>query len=201
MKDMGMFWWVFALRGGFALLFAGILYGSGNLLGTIFFDPVMLVFLSLLLGSYVLGNGLLLGVAGGFAIEHHLRHLRLWWLLLGECGFAVLLAGYIGFSLLITAQSLALLAGLHALGTGCFQGALALKLPHDRPYVLLLSASGVISLFVGIVFLMHHDEALRTITQWLSGFELFYGVVVITFARGLHKHGSANIPQPARVSP
>jgi len=183
MKQMAMFWWVFALRGGFALLFAGILFCAASLLGTIFFDPVMLVVLSLLLGSYVLGNAILLGVAGGFAIEHHRP---LGWLLLGECGFAVLLAGYIGLSLLITADSLALLAGLHAAGTGCFQAALAVKVRHDRPYVLLLSACAVVSLCAGVLFLTHHGDALRPIAHWLSGYELLYGIVVIAFARGLH---------------
>ncbi len=133
MKDLSMFWWVFALRGGFALLFSGILYFAGSLLGTIFFDPVTLVFLSLLLGSYILGNALLLGVAGGFSIDHHRS---LGWLMLAECAFAIVLAGYIGHSLLVTSYSLALLAGLHAVGTGCFQAALAFHVrrdPADEP--------------------------------------------------------------------
>ncbi len=184
MNDLAMFWWVFALRGGFALLFSGILYFAGSLLGTIFFDPVTLVFLSLLLGSYVLGNALLLGVAGGFAIEHH-RHFG--WLLLGECCFAIVLAGYIGHSLLITAHSLALLAGLHALGTGCFQAGLALRVRQDHSYLCLLSACAVVSMGVGIAFLAHHTEALRPVAHWLSVYEFLYGAVVIAFARGLHR--------------
>lgn len=193
MKDLAIFWWVFSLRGGFALLFAGILYFAGSLLGTIFFDPVTLVFLSLLLGSYILGNALLLGVAGGFAIEHH-RHFG--WLLLGECCFAIVLAGYIGHSLLITAHSLALLAGLHALGTGCFQAGLTFKVrqdPSDRGYLCLLSACTLISMCVGIVFFVYHTEALRPIVHWLSVYELLYGAVVIAFARGLHRRATLTL--------
>jgi hypothetical protein len=86
--ELRLFWWFFALRGGFAALFACFLLSVGSLLGTIFFDPVMLVFLGLLLGFYVMGNGLLLGVAGGFAAEHRLH---IWGLILGECAFAVIL--------------------------------------------------------------------------------------------------------------
>ena len=46
MKELRMLWWAFAIRGGGAVLFSGILFYSGSLLGTIFFDPVMLVFLA-----------------------------------------------------------------------------------------------------------------------------------------------------------
>src|SRR5580698_6894702 len=96
-----MFWWVFAVRGGLAIVFAIVLFLASSFLGIFFFDPVTLVYMSLLLGSYVLGNGLLLGVAAGFAYEHRLH---LWWLTLFESGFALMLAGYIGFSLLMTPE-------------------------------------------------------------------------------------------------
>src|SRR5471030_3329035 len=124
MKNLGLFWWVFAIRGGLALLFSGVLGFSGSLLGTIFFDPVTLIFLSLLLGFYVFSNAILYGVAGGFAVEH--KH-PFGWLMVGESCFAIVLAIYIGHSLLVTAHSLALLGGIHALGTGCFQAGLAFK--------------------------------------------------------------------------
>jgi len=190
MKNLAMFWWLFAIRGGLALLFSAVLSFSGSLLGTIFFDPVTLIFLSLLLGSYVFGNAILYGVAGGYAIEH--KH-PLGWLLVGESIFAVALAAYIGLSLLITAHSLALLAGLHALGTGCFVVGLALKLRrHDAErdagfYLTLLCISAVVSFATGITFLANHTAELRPITHWLSLYELLYGLVVIAFARGLYR--------------
>ncbi len=85
---IGICWWIFAVRGGLAIVFAVILFLASSFLGIFFFDPVTLVYLSLLLGSFVLSNGLLLGVAAGFAFEHRVH---LWWLTLCECGFAVLL--------------------------------------------------------------------------------------------------------------
>jgi uncharacterized membrane protein HdeD (DUF308 family) len=187
MKRLAIFWWVFAIRGGLAVLFAGVLSFSGSLLGTIFFDPVTLVFLSLLLGSYVLGNAILYGVAGGFAIEHRDRH---GWLMLGESCFAIVLAIYIGGSLLVTAHSLALLAGIHALGTGCFQACLAAKVrqqPSDRFYLLLLGGCAVVSLCVGAAFLANHTESLPPVTHWLSLYELFYGLTTIVFSYGLRR--------------
>ena len=127
--DVGICWWIFAVRGGLAVVFAIILFLASSFLGIFFFDPVTLVYLSLLLGSFVLSNGLLLGVAAGFAFEHRVH---LWWLTLSEGCFAVLLGIYIGISLMLTSRSLAFLAGIHALGNGCFQIALAVKLREDR---------------------------------------------------------------------
>jgi uncharacterized membrane protein HdeD (DUF308 family) len=173
-QPLTLCWWIFAVRGGLAVVFAVVLFLTSSFLGIFFFDPVTLVYLSLLLGSFVLSNGLLLGVAAGFAYEHRLH---LWWLALAECCFAVLLGIYIGISLMLTSQSLALLAGIHALGAGLFQIALAIKLREDRPNLILLTVGGLISLWVGIVFLQHFHQAARPTTQMLSGFELICGII------------------------
>ena len=76
-----MFWWTFAVRGGLAVVFAVVLFLASSFLGIFFFDPVTLVYLSLLLGSFVLGNALLLGVAAGYAWD---QQLHLWWMTLCE---------------------------------------------------------------------------------------------------------------------
>jgi uncharacterized membrane protein HdeD (DUF308 family) len=174
-----MFWWVFAVRGGLAVVFAIVLFLASSFLGIFFFDPVTLVYMSLLLGFYVLGNGLLLGVAAGFGFEHHLH---LWWLALGESCFELLLGVYIGISLMMTPESLAFLAGIHALGTGFFQAALAMKMREDRPILFLLGLAGVLSVVLGIAFLQHFHQAPRVTTQVLSGYELFCGIASIAFA-------------------
>src|SRR5271155_5055412 len=97
-QPLRLCWWIFAVRGGLAVVFAVVLYLTSSFLGIFFFDPVTLVYLSLLLGSFVLSNGLLLGVAAGFAYEHRLH---LWWLALAECCFALLLVISIGISLML----------------------------------------------------------------------------------------------------
>jgi uncharacterized membrane protein HdeD (DUF308 family) len=178
-SNVRMFWWVFAVRGGLAIVFAIVLFLASSFLGIFFFDPVTLVYMSLLLGFYVLGNGLLLGVAAGFGFEHHLH---LWWLALGESCFELLLGVYIGISLMMTPESLAFLAGIHALGTGFFQAALAMKMREDRPILFLLGLAGVLSVALGIVFLEHIHQAPRVTTQALSGYELFCGIASICFA-------------------
>ena len=172
--DLRMCWWVFAVRGGLAVIFALVLFLASIFLGLFFFDPVAMVYMSLLLGSFVLGNGLLLGVAAGFAHEHRLH---VWWSILCEGCFALLLGIFIGISLMLTARSLALLAGLHALGNGSFQTSLARKLRMDSRQLLLLGTAGLVSFALGIYFLSHIHQGARTTTQALSGFELFSGLL------------------------
>jgi uncharacterized membrane protein HdeD (DUF308 family) len=183
-QDLRACWWSYAVRGGLAIVFAGVLFFASSFLGIFFFDRVTLVYLSLLLGSFVLGNGLLLGVAAFFSFEHRLH---IWWLLLCESGFTILVGVYIGVSFLLTPQSLAFLAGIHALGNGCFQTALAIKLRADRTNLFLLAVAGILSLLVGLFFLTHYNQAPRITTQALSGFELFCGILWMVFAYKLHR--------------
>jgi uncharacterized membrane protein HdeD (DUF308 family) len=192
-----MFWWIFALRGGFALVFALVLRFAASLLGTIFFDPVMLVCISLLLGSYVFANGVLLGVAGVYARQHHLR---LWSVLLAEALFALVLAGFIGFSLRMTSESLASLAALHTLGVGCFQAASAIRLHGNTRSQWILSLLALASWLMGVIFLLNRYEEVRTLTVWLSGFELIFGVVVLVFAFWLHREAPAK-SGPTLIAP
>jgi hypothetical protein len=185
MTKLAMFWWAFAARGGAAVLFSAFLFYLGNFFGTIFFDPIMLVLLAMMLGFYILGNGILLGVAAGYAAEHQVG---IWRLLLAECIFATALGTYIGFSLLLSSESLAWLAGLHALGTGCFLTALGIKLLANKRYGFTLVVAGLLSVGAGLEFLLHGDAQARNATHWLGAFELFYGIVILVFALGLHKH-------------
>jgi uncharacterized membrane protein HdeD (DUF308 family) len=183
-RDLRMFWWAFAVRGGLALIFAIVLFFASIFLGIFFFDPVTLVYMSLLLGSFVLGNGLLLGISAFYAYEHQLH---VWWLMFGECIFAVLLGIYIGISLIMTRESLAFLAGLNAIGTGVFQAALAIKLREDMSNACLLAFACIASLALSFVFFSHVHHAARATTQALSGFELVIGIVWIWLSLRLRR--------------
>jgi uncharacterized membrane protein HdeD (DUF308 family) len=183
-QDLQLCWWSYAVRGGLAIVFAAVLFFASSFLGIFFFDRVTLIYLSLLLGSFVLGNGLLLGVAAFFSFEHRLH---VWWLLLCESVFTILLGVYIGMSFLLTPQSLAFLAGIHGVGNGCFEAALAIKLRDDRPKLFLLAIAGIVSLVVGLAFLTHYNQAPRVTTQALAGYELFCGIVWMVFAYRLHE--------------
>jgi hypothetical protein len=185
MKELGMFWWAFAARGAGAVLFSLILFYAGNLFGTIFFDPIMFVFLALILGFYILSNGILLGVASGYAAEHGVG---IWRLLLVECIFDTALGIYVGLTLLLSSESLAWLAGLHALGTGCFLAVLTWKLQANKTYAGILGSAGLISFCGGLAFLLHRKASTPSATHWLGGFELFYGVIIVVFATGLRRH-------------
>ena len=131
-----IFWWVFAVRGGLAVVFAAVLFFASSFLGLFFFDRVTLIYLSLLLGSFVLGNGLLLAVAAGFSFEHQLH---LWWLMLCESCFALLLGVYIGISLCSLPNPSLSWPGSTPAGLGCFQGRLAIS--HARRPAIAYSCS------------------------------------------------------------
>jgi uncharacterized membrane protein HdeD (DUF308 family) len=183
-RDLRMFWWAFAVRGGLALIFAIVLFFASIFLGIFFFDPVTLVYMSLLLGSFVLGNGLLLGISTFYAYEHQLH---VWKHMLCECIFAVLLGIYIGISLILTRESLAFLAGLDAVGTGLFQGALAIKLRDDAPSAGLLAIACTVSLTVATIFFTHVHQAARTTTQALSAFEVVIALIWVALSLRLRR--------------
>lgn len=185
MLELSAFWWAFAVRGGFAVLFSGVLFYVSSFFGAIFIDPITVVVLGAMLGFYVLGKGVLMGVAAGYAAQHRVR---IWQLLLAECAFALGLGTYIGFTLLLSSESLGWLAGLHAVGTGCFLGALAVRVRAHKSFAALLGLAAVVSLGAGLTFLLHRDAALKNVTQWLACFELFYGIAIFIFTRGLHRN-------------
>ena len=185
--DLKLFWWVFAVRGGLALLFAGLLQVTASLFGTIFFDPIMLVFLTLLLGFYLVASGIVLAVAAGFAKEHRLG----WWEnLLADAIFALGLGIYIAISLFMTPHTLGLLAGLHALGIGFLQLAMAVRLRHDRLSTSLLGPASILSLLAGYVFVVHWAQPIRITAHRLSCFELLFAAVTLAFGWRLHARSS-----------
>jgi uncharacterized membrane protein HdeD (DUF308 family) len=182
-KELGLFWWVLALRGGFALLFSGALIMAGSLFQPIFHDPILLKQMGLLLGFYVMGIGMILTVAAVVADDNNLD---VWWVLFCESGCVILLGLYISITLLFTPRSFALLAGLHALIAGCFQAILTLKLRHDRLCRTLLCLSAATSLCAGVAFLSHQNASTRSLTDWLAGLELLYGGILIVLALRLY---------------
>ncbi len=144
----------------------------------------MFILLAIMLGFYILGNGVLLGIASGYAAEHQVG---IWRLLLAEAIFAIALGTYIALSLLLSPKSLAWLAGLHASVTGCFLAALAFKLRANCFYGMVLSSAGVLAVCAGLAFLLHRDAATRSAAHWLGVFELCYGIVIAVFARALNR--------------
>jgi uncharacterized membrane protein HdeD (DUF308 family) len=99
----------------------------------------------------------------------------------------VLLGIYIGMSLILSRESLAFLAGLDAIGTGLFQGALAMKLRDNAANAGLLAFACIVSLSVSFLFFTHVHQAARTTTQTLSGFEVVIAIIWITLSLRLRR--------------
>ena len=190
LAELGTFWWAFALRGGSAVLFSALLGYVGNSFGAVFSDPIMLVMLAVLLGFYVLGNALLLGVAAGFAEQHRDR---IWKLLAGESAFSIVLGLYIAFSLLLLKESLARIAGIHALGTACFLMILTIRVGTQKSFAILLAIAALAAVYVGQMFLVNRELGAQSMTQWLAAFELVYGFVIVFLAITLYREHKQNI--------
>jgi uncharacterized membrane protein HdeD (DUF308 family) len=197
-NGLKLFWWFFAVRGGFSLLFGGLLQLVVSLFGNLFFEPIMLVYLSLLLGFYISGSGILLGVASGFAAEHHLG---LWKLLLADCIVAVAFGGYIGLSFLMTPHRFGLLAAIHALAIGSFQLALAIRLRHDRSSMSLMGTASILSAVAGYLFLTHMQQSATITTRWLSYFEILCTMVALPFAWRLYGRNAPTYDPVQRSEP
>ena len=162
--ELRLFWWLFAARGGFGLRFAAKLHFTAGLLETLFFDPVMLVYLSVLLCFHIVCGGDRIGVASGFAAEHQLG---LWKLLLADCIFAIAFGVYIGLPLLMTSHTLSLWAGVHAVGIGLFQLAMAIKLGRDPPSVCPLGCAVCFSGSGACIVFSHMEQPMRITTESL----------------------------------
>jgi hypothetical protein len=53
---------------------------------------------------------------------------------------------------------------------------------------------------MGVIFLLNRYEEVRTLTVWLSGFELIFGVGVLAFAFWLH-HETPAKSGPTLIAP
>lgn len=182
LQHLSSFWWLFALRGGFALLFSGVLFYTSTLMGMVFFDPVLLVVMGLLIGFFVFGNGIILGVATVFAAEHHRP---VWRVILAEAVCALALGAYIAGTLLISPRSVAMLAGLLALVTSFSAGVLAIKLRHEKRFGWALALLGIVSIGIGITFLLNQQAEVKATTAYLSALEMFQGVILLVLTMWL----------------
>jgi uncharacterized membrane protein HdeD (DUF308 family) len=173
-------WWSLALRGLVALLFglAAIAWPG------IAFDALVLLF-----GAYALVDGIL-NLAGLFGSAPHER----WGVLLFE-GIVGILAGLVTFFWPgITALALVLVIAAWALLTGILEIAAAIRLRKEIRDEWLLVLSGVLSLGIGILFLIAPLAGALTIALYIGVYAVFFGVVMIALGFRLRSWGHGQRP-------
>jgi uncharacterized membrane protein HdeD (DUF308 family) len=167
-------WWLFLLRGLFAILFGAV---------AIAWPAITLVALTLAYGAYALVDGVLAIVAavkGGSVIPR-------WWLVL--IGIAGLLFGiatlmWPGMTALIL---LFLIAGW-SIVSGVMQIIGAIRLRKEIPNEWLLIAGGLLSVLFGAVLFLFPGAGALGLVFTIGVFAIIYGVLLVSFALRLRKH-------------
>ena len=159
------YWWLILLRGVVALLFGIMAFISVGF---------VLLFLVYLFGAYVLLNGIM-------AIIVSLQERRSssgWWVvfLLGIVGIVVGLITF--FHPGNVALLIFYLVAIWLIISGLFEIISAFRLRAAGSEWLLVVV-GVISIIVGIIFVIHPTSSILTIVWLLGAFALVYGIIQI----------------------
>jgi uncharacterized membrane protein HdeD (DUF308 family) len=170
-------WWVLALRGVFAILFA---------LAAFILPGITLAVLVALFGAYALIDGVLAIVAGVRAAEHHERYGSLLWR--GVCGIAAGVAAFLAPT--ITAVVLTLLIGTWAVITGVLEIVAAVRL-HRAHGEWLLAVNGGLSVLFGLLLFIMPALGMLTLVWLIGGYAVFFGVLMLILASRLRRRHTA----------
>jgi uncharacterized membrane protein HdeD (DUF308 family) len=158
-------WWLFTLRGVFAILF--------GLIALIFPGPTMLS-LALLFSAYMLVDGIV-------GIISAMRRRDQWGLLVFE-GIINILVG-IGAFLWpgLTVLAFVLLVAAWALVTGGLMAAASfrLNLDHGRVWLLL---GGLLSVAFGVLLIITPVIGAAVLTWWMGAYALAFGIALVIFS-------------------
>jgi uncharacterized membrane protein HdeD (DUF308 family) len=175
-------WWLFTLRGVFAILF--------GLIALIFPSPTMLS-LVLLFSAYMLVDG----IVGIISAVRAMRRRDQWGLLVFE-GILNILVG-IGAFLWpsLTVLAFVLLVAAWALVTGGLMAAASfrLNLDHGRVWLLL---GGLLSVAFGVLLVITPLIGAAVLTWWVGAYALAFGIALVIFSFKLR---ALNVLVPVRA--
>jgi uncharacterized membrane protein HdeD (DUF308 family) len=178
-------WWVFAIRGVAALVFAGLAF---------VWPETTLVVLTVLFGAYVLVDGaaLLIALARGDRLAH--RHA---WAV-GIMGALGIVAGIVTFIWpSVTAHSLLYIVAIWAIATGMFQLVTAIALRQEPVDEVWMAIGGIASIVLGALLIAFPSEGLISFV-WLVGiWAAVFGVSSLVLAQRLRQMGAEWRSQPA----
>ncbi len=167
-------WWVLALRGALAILFALVAFFLPGITATV----LVLVF-----GAYAFVDGIFALIAGLRAARHHGRSAPL----LIE-GVLNLLIGVLVFLWPVAALvALVYLIAIWAVVTGVLLIAAGIALiRHSGEWLLVLG--GIISVLLGIVLFFAPGAGIVAISWWLGIYALLFGIALLVAAFRMRHH-------------
>jgi uncharacterized membrane protein HdeD (DUF308 family) len=170
-------WWLLALRGVFALLFAGMAFSSHTVTGTWLLSAIALAGVVVLFGLLAIAAGVCTIVAavrgpGG----------EKWWLLLWDgvavCVFGIIVLLAPKLDLIWLARMLAAAALL----IGVMELVLARTLRRHVPDEWFLAVSGAASFCFGLYLFLFWTEEATAILRWLAVYAAFSGLAILGLA-------------------
>lgn len=178
-------WWVFALRGVIAILFAAM---------AVTWPGLTLLALTALFAAYALLSGIVL-IAGAVKNRKADDH---WWLLLLLGLVGIVVAAIAVMEPDLTALILVLLIGANALVTGVLDIAVAIRLRrmiHDEWLMIL---NGVASVVFGVLVFLFPAAGALALVWLISLYALVTGVLLLGVAFRLRARGKARVGMAER---
>jgi uncharacterized membrane protein HdeD (DUF308 family) len=176
-------WWVFALRGVFAILF-GVL--------ALVWPRLTLLAMVLLFGAYALVDGIFAVVAGIASYGTNER----WWAELLEGVVGILLGLLTFFWPGMTALILLYLIGAWALVTGILEIAAAFRLRRVIAGEWLLILGGLLSILFGVFLFISPGAGALSLLWLIAVYAIAFGIILIILAfrlRGVRPEGEPAI--------
>jgi len=180
-SNLTQHWWLLALRGVFAIIFALIAFALPG---------ITLFALAILFGAYALVNGL---SAAYTAIR--CRHaIPRWWVHLLE-GLAGVVAGIVALAMPgLTVLAVTLIVGIWALVTGVLEVLTGIRLRHEIVGEWMLLTNGILSVIVGLLFLTPPLAFVVAMARTLGVYAIIIGVLRLILAVRLHGGARAGTP-------
>lgn len=167
-------WWVFALRGLFAIIFGVLAF---------VWPEATITALVLIFGAYAVVDGLLSAYTGFTDPNYR------WWVGLLE-GIVGVAAGLVAFFYPgLTAIALVYLVAVWAILTGAFEIWGAIKLREEIKGEWLLALSGVASIAFGLLLAFFPGMGVLTLVWLIAGYAIIFGVMTIMLAFRLRNAG------------
>ncbi|WP_236538874.1 HdeD family acid-resistance protein [Spiractinospora alimapuensis] len=167
-------WWVFVVRGILAIIF-GLL--------AVFWPGITLLVLVILLGAYLLVDGLF---AIYHAFTHRQEHRPRWWLV-----FQGVLSVVLGALLLIWPTSgvlaLVIVFGIWALASGIAQAVAAVQLRKEIPNEWMLIVSAILTILVGLGLILLPLAGAFAIALLIGCFAILLGIAQIALGMRLRR--------------
>ena len=167
-------WWVLALRGALAILFALVAF---------FLPGVTATVLVLVFGAYAFVDGIFALIAGLRAARHHGRSAPL----LIEGVLNLLLGVLVLLWPVAALVALVYVIAIWAVITGVLLIAAGIALiRHSGEWLLILG--GIISVLLGIVLFFAPGAGIVAISWWLGIYALLFGIALLVAAFRMRHH-------------